>query len=408
VPEPVRDLDSLPTPDFGDYLAAWEGSGLDLPPPPMVVLETSRGCWWGERTRCSFCGLFDFRYRTKSTDRALAEVREVLEQFPVRFVSYADNVIPAHLLEEFVPALARADLGAELFYEVRPNVSKEDLRRLRDGRVTRVRAGIESLSTPILRLMRKGTRALDGIRILKWCRELGLELSWNFLWGFPGEDPEEYARMAAFLPLLTHLRPPTAAGPIQLQRYSLDFERTRERGFANVRPAPAYRHIYGFDEASLSRLAVYFEYEHANGRDPESYVGPLRAAIANWRTVADETALLLVDEGERLVVGDLRPVAVDPLTVIDGPERDLLLACDGIATVEELANVAGVDVAEVETLLPPLLDRGFLIRDGRQVLSLPVPVGEAAPPPRALERLLERAAELGVSREGILEVPLGG
>jgi hypothetical protein len=115
-----------------------------------------------------------------------------------------------------------------------------------------------------------------------------------------------------------------------------------------------------------------------------------------------------VDEGERLVVGDLRPVAVDPLTVIDGPERDLLLACDGIATVEELANVAGVDVAEVETLLPPLLDRGFLIRDGRQVLSLPVPVGEAAPPPRALERLLERAAELGVSREGILEVPLGG
>src|SRR5207237_1910604 len=53
----VRDLDALRYPDYDDYfaqLAASVGSGEAA---PKLLLETSRGCWWGEKHHCTFCGL---------------------------------------------------------------------------------------------------------------------------------------------------------------------------------------------------------------------------------------------------------------------------------------------------------------------------------------------------------------
>ena len=62
--------------------------------------------------------------------------------------------------------------------------------------VRSIQPGIESFSDSVLRLMRKGVTGLQNVQLLKWCRELGLRPYWNLLWGFPGEDPQEYARMA--------------------------------------------------------------------------------------------------------------------------------------------------------------------------------------------------------------------
>ena len=112
-----------------------------------------------------------------------------------------------------MPELASRSLGVSLFYEVRPNLGKEQLRRLRDAGVRHIQPGIESFSDPVLRLVRKGTSALQNIQLLKWCKELGIEPIWNLLWGFPGEPPEEYARgwRSSFLSSLTSPRP-VAAG----------------------------------------------------------------------------------------------------------------------------------------------------------------------------------------------------
>ena len=50
-PRPVfRDLDSLPVPDFDDYFRGLDGSPFAAAVRPGLPLETSRGCWWGERS----------------------------------------------------------------------------------------------------------------------------------------------------------------------------------------------------------------------------------------------------------------------------------------------------------------------------------------------------------------------
>ena len=49
--------DDLPSPDFGDYVGQLSFYGLDQILDWQLVFETSRGCWWGEKHHCTFCGL---------------------------------------------------------------------------------------------------------------------------------------------------------------------------------------------------------------------------------------------------------------------------------------------------------------------------------------------------------------
>ena len=63
---------------------------------------------------------------------------------------------------------------------------------IRSPKTLQFSPGIESLSTPILRLMDKGVTALQNIRLLKLCSEFGIQPLWNIMYGFPGEPPDEY------------------------------------------------------------------------------------------------------------------------------------------------------------------------------------------------------------------------
>ena len=48
----IQDLDALPYPDFDDYFAALDSSKVGRERAYHVVVETSRGCWWGAKHHC--------------------------------------------------------------------------------------------------------------------------------------------------------------------------------------------------------------------------------------------------------------------------------------------------------------------------------------------------------------------
>ena len=138
----------------------------------------------------------------------------------------------------FCPQLSAARCDLEIFYETKANLKKDQLRTFYSSGVHAMQPGIESLSTPILRLMRKGVTALQNIRLLKWCAEIGITPAWNLLYGFPGEPAQEYARMAELIPSLVHFTPPTFT-PIQMERFSPYFDRPAEFGIELTGPLPA-------------------------------------------------------------------------------------------------------------------------------------------------------------------------
>ena len=61
--------------------------------------------------------------------------------------------------------------------------------------------------------MRKGATTVQNIQLLRWCTEYGVSALWNILTGFPGEDEDEFARIAGEAEALHHLEPPFRGDP---------------------------------------------------------------------------------------------------------------------------------------------------------------------------------------------------
>src|SRR5258707_807215 len=264
----VRNMDALPFPDFDDFYHQYEADRFDMSSTPETLFvpslsfETSRGCWWGEKHHCTFCGLngSTMMFRSKSAQRALDELLYLTGKYPGYPLSVVDNILDMKYFKSFIPMLAELQLDLNLFYEVKANLKKEQLQMLYDAGVRTIQPGIESFSDAVLELMRKGVKGLQNIQLLKWCKEIGMQALWSILWGVPGEPPEEYTRITKLLPLLTHLPPPAGGFPIRLDRFSPNFDDAERLGFVHVKPAPAYNYIYPFDQKTLARIPYFFAY----------------------------------------------------------------------------------------------------------------------------------------------------
>jgi ribosomal peptide maturation radical SAM protein 1 len=407
-PQPAH-MDDLPVPEFDDYFAQLKLARIDLPAPPRVLFETSRGCWWGQKHHCTFCGLNgqSMAHRSKSAARALSELEEMAQRYPGLPISVVDNILDMQYFRDFLPALAERNLAlrsqgntptVDLFYEVKANLNKPQLRLLREAGITQIQPGIESFSDSVLRLMRKGVRAIQNIQLLKWCKELGILPLWNILWGFPGEPPDDYGQMAELAPLLTHLPPPSSASPIRLDRFSPNFEAPAEHGFQNVRPYPSYYYVYSLPDEAVRNLAYFFAYDRTDQDDAGAYTTTFARRIADWQDCYSQTDFFSVEAGHWLLLWDFRPVAVRPLITLSGLARWLYLECDQVRTIAQLQALAPPqlqDAGDVKNLLDAMYKLGLMLQDRDCYLSLAIPTGSYTPNAAVLSRLEKALLAVG-------------
>lgn len=235
------------------------------------------------------------------------------------------------------------DSGLQLAfeYEMRARLSRDQVDTLVAAGLGAAQFGIESFSTPILRLLNKGVRAIDDLQSLKWFTQAGVELNWNLLWGIPGEDPADYQMMAGLIPGIVHFAPPLAAGRVRADRFSPFFRDPQRYGIGNLRPHRAFRFVYPLPEPSLRRVAYYFEHGYLDGCDPGEYVGPVLDGVAAWQSVHHSARLSgSVQEDGTLILSDTRPRAAAFQHRLRGLERDLYLYCDTARRFDELVRFA--------------------------------------------------------------------
>jgi ribosomal peptide maturation radical SAM protein 1 len=412
----VREMDSLPFPEYSEYMDQFRASRHARDWDPNVLMESSRGCWWGEKAHCTFCGLngSTMAFRSKSASRVLVELEHLAETCPGCDVEVVDNILDMRYFGDLLPELARRKLPFELFYETKANLKKEQVQLLRRAGVTLIQPGIESFSDVVLKLMKKGVSWLQNVQLLKWCKQFGVHPYWNVLWGFPGEPPEEYARMAQLTPWLTHLPAPRSMFGLRLDRFSPNFFDAERLGFRALRPADSYRHLYAeLSPAARHNLAYYFQFDYADRRDVSSYVRPLLRQLRMWKRVNRRSDLFSIEAHGRLLVWDLRPAAVQPATILAGLDRRLYEACDQVTDVRALCGLAaGTDgmalpVDVVRQQLRPLVDRGLMVTDGTRYLSLAIPVGEYMPSSEVLSRFWQLVDRMGRRRRGGVLIQVG-
>ena len=380
----LRCMDETPRPDLEDFQEAWRASSFSETQAPRYLMETSRGCWWGARSRCLFCGQASagLEFRSKTAERVADELGDLHRTHPDAMIIITDEIINPRFFQTLLPEIIQRHLGARIVYfEVRPDLTREQLRMLQLAGTQRVEVGIESLSSSVLGLVRKGVTALQCLQFLKWCRELGIAVVWNWLWGFPGEPVAEYARLARLVSSIPHLPPPNYVGPFRLDRFSPYFVHTEAHGLTSVDAYPAYRWVYPFPPETLKQLAYYFTYQLADaGQRVESYTQPLAAGIDRWKESHACAALISVDEGHRMVLVDRRDPSREPqFTALDGIHRTLYAACGQIRTFFELTQIARRENplqgsgTDLRNALDSLVESGWMACDGDAYLALAIP-----------------------------------
>jgi ribosomal peptide maturation radical SAM protein 1 len=286
--KPCRNLDALPTPAYEEFylqrelLLSRRGSGarqIEIP------YESSRGCWWGQKHHCTFCGFNEegIAFRQKSPDRVLRDLRVLLKASPSRKVGMTDSIMPYTYFKTLLPRLSAEFPGVGVFYEQRASLTLSHLLALKRAGVTSIQPGIESLSSPLLSLMNKGLRARQNLLLLRNAGIVGIDLIWNLLWGFPGDDVEAYKEIVALIPLLHHLQPPAAIGHVSIDRFSPYFCEPARFGISKLKPLAGY---YDFlpEGADVGRIAYSFTAEYRCGsHEHVAVISDLWRAVNKWQ-----------------------------------------------------------------------------------------------------------------------------
>lgn len=408
-------LDRLPLPDFADYFAQLSGPAGTAPAVGAesirLPFESSRGCWWGARSHCTFCGLnpAGMDFREKSVERVLHEVRSLSARWQVRSFIAVDNIMSRDHLANLVPALATLD--ADIFYEVKSNLTEAHVRSLAEAGIRSLQPGIESLDSTLLKLMRKGSSATGNLELLKWCRVHDVDPTWFLLYGFPNESDASFDSTRTLCDQIHHLPPPRHANPVIVDRFSPLYTRRESFGLRSIRPvASSFAAYSGLDADAIARLSYHFTATLPQAA-PMRYLPSLTDAVARWHAafaagayfvyLAGPSSALVLDGrgperravallGRNLWLLDQARTAVSPSRVLHRwqqrraeTEADVEPALSGIEVELTLAMLRlGVrcpdewsgDAATLETALDTLVGEGVLVRVDGKVLALPLAV----------------------------------
>lgn len=372
-----------------DYDAFLEGLNQNFPGKvpneikTWIPFETSRGCWWGQRAHCTFCGLNGgtMAYRAMPASTALEFMQGLMDRYSDRCKHFqsVDNIMAREYLTDVFPHL-KTPPGVSLFYEVKADLTTSEMEVLSKAGVTEIQPGIESLASSTLRLMKKGTTSFRNIVFLKNCVRFGINPAWNLLIGFPGEKEDVYKKYLEDLPLLPHLPPPAGAFPIRFDRYSPYFVRAEEYGL-DLAPYEYYRFIYPFSQESLEQIAYHFEDRNYSSQylsDMLAWQRKLEKAMTDWkeRRQGGEGKLaaelhLKVSNGKPLVhdtrSGDLAEHDLEDLGL-----RILALLDERGRKLPDIARQLNVSEEKAHDQLGKLTSLGLLFEEQDRYISLVV------------------------------------
>jgi ribosomal peptide maturation radical SAM protein 1 len=396
----LRDMDALPVPDYDDYFAALKASTLSELVQPELLAESSRGCWWGEKSHCTFCGLngAGMQHRSKSPERLLTELAELAGRYGRRRIQFVDNILDMSYFRTVLPKLAASAERYELFFEVKSNLKRDEVRLLAEAGVRWIQPGIESLDDNVLRLVGKGNSALMNLQLLKWSREFGIDSAWNMLCGLPGESDQWYAAMVRWLPAVFHLQPPSGLNRVRYDRFSPYHMRPGDFGL-RLRPSRAYAYVYPLPEKSLMRLAYSFEDLDDAGhvhRGVHSQPGQsaLQDVLAEWNRLwrGARPELRVSAEDKRLKVYDTRPGAPCGTWLCSELEARVYRLCDTAAMPASLAKqIPEAPPEEVRRAIQSLCAAGLVLPLNGKLLGIGVWSGQESER-SACERLLSASS----------------
>lgn len=331
----LMNLDWLPIPNYDSFFEQKKNSEW-ADTSTVLLFEASRGCWWGEKHLCSFCGLNaeTLTYRSKTAKRVMREIDAFCQRWdPEHGIQAVDNIFDMRYFEELVPLLIdyqrQRTIPLPIFFEIKSNLKYKHLCLLKSAGIFSLQPGIESFSDHILKLMDKGANAVQQISFIKWSNQVGVTSTYNILTRNPGETLEDYQEMTELLPYLKHLQPPLGIANMQLERYSPYFLRPETFGLKNIRPQPHYKEMFPDPQVDVDELVYQFDFDHDELDAPNLAAARKRftLAVLDWKSNYREHQLEYYLRSDSVVILDRRN-GDEQITELSGNAARIFLFLD--------------------------------------------------------------------------------
>ena len=382
----LHNLNESPMPDYSDFIKEVKRANIDKKLRIKLSFESSRGCWWGAKAHCTFCGLNgqNMAFRKKEPDRVFDEVVKLAGEYRCLQLNATDNILDMGYFKQLLPRLVEADLDLSLFYEVKANLTREQVRKLAASGITQIQPGIESFDTELLRMMRKGVTAIQNIQLLKWCYEDGIDPYWNILYGFPGERAEQYKDLPRLLRLLSHLRPPSGLSPVIFERFS-PYHFDKDKFKLTLTPFPLYPMLYPAP-VDYDKVAYYFHGTwEGQTVDPQKYMEPSLEVHQEWLARWEEgRTVFYYEKGPGfLTLYDNRPLVKGGglrfrRQNLNEKQARVYLFCDekrSFKAIEQMLNEGSespVPQEKLRLMLDQFVEHGLMFAENDSYLSLAV------------------------------------
>jgi ribosomal peptide maturation radical SAM protein 1 len=384
-PPPVN-LDSNPTPNYDDFFTDLrrlsEEHHVNITPPDLPI-ENSRGCWWGAKQHCVFCGIKneDMAYRVRDAQRVLTTMAELRQRYGIEAFRFSDYILPNRYFDTLLPELARLGRPYRLGAEMKANITEERFALLAQAGFHEVQPGIESFSSDVLRKMHKGVSAVQNVHTLLLGRRFNVRIYYNLIYGFPGDDATEYERMLTVLPRLFHLAPPATCIPVQITRYAPLQVQPEMFGIERAQAEEGYELIFsrkymertGFN---IEDFCYYFERPFENSVYLQRLYARINDLVMAWRLLmlTNKTWLFQDQDADGMTIRDKRGID-ETIRRLDPAAGEVLSACRRPISLRELREMSFKHVASsaVEGIVEMLDALGLIFMEEKRLVSLVLP-----------------------------------
>lgn len=249
------------------------------------LYESSRGCWWGERNKCTFCGVngWNKHYRYKSEQKVIDELFKMLNAHPkVKHILMVDTLMPRNYFNKLLFTIKKSFPDISMFYEQRADLTLEQVVQLKRAGINYTQVGIEALSTNLLNLVNKGVSAEQNIKLLRYSKSAGLLIGWNLLTGIPNDKVTDWIEFLDLIPYIYHLNPPMLVRPLEIARFSPYFEHPEKYNIKKIVPSLVYSDIFP-ESADSEKLAWLFTAEYScDSEENTELKDKIRKGVMMW------------------------------------------------------------------------------------------------------------------------------
>jgi hypothetical protein len=293
------------------------------------------------------------------------------------------NTLP---IKEYKNLLIRLkDLGKDFNFiaEARADQFKcDDYTLLKESGFTTIQTGIESFSQSYLKKMNKGTRVIDNIAALKFCRENDIKNPYNLIINYPNEDKNDFEQTKKNIQFLwRYLDPPNICqlrvvfeSPIFCNQKEYNIE---ELGYTQIDKIMFPKNHLEKQQSFVFDFRIKENHDKNNWNElidiwKKDRENSLLDSIRYGRDI-DRFIFYFIDGENFIKIYDKRLSNNIQIYLLNKTERAVFLACKDIISVEKIKEKFNyLTDEELINIINSFVSIGIFYAEDNHFLSLPL------------------------------------